>query len=296
MLSESDDEIDEDWLHKQHAETIASIPDLRPAEKEFIQRYDRHMLEEGPSSRVHAAEAFIRFVRLNASWLAHPQMIVEFHKKAAALRLQGLLNWPSIVSCTKMIDAARASANGDAHIHDQMDLDEPAIIKEGPILERPRSPQQHIFGRCAVCKEDLHDMRKGIRCAFPGCPQPDYHLQCAGQKSKTSAWLCSPCQESGVTPRDLPARLRPLIPEPMSVRQKSPEPLRESSVDSSSISSVDPAMLLKPPELSKKWGGLDDESGRCATTTWSGSKKHLHTDVREKHHKERPSLPSNLRA
>ena len=209
VLSESDNDIDEDWLVRRHVETVAGLPGLRPAEKEFIQRFDRHMLTEAPSCNVHAVEAIMRFCRRNKAWLAREDMKLEFHKKAAALRLQGSLSWATIAACSKIIGEAEEVSEDS---QDMMDLDDPAA--EEPVLESPESPFEHLFGKCSECGDGVLDLRQSIRCAFLGCRRPDHHLDCIDKTAKDLSWICNDCRDAGVTELDLPARLRPKVPQP----------------------------------------------------------------------------------
>ena len=102
-LTESDDEIDESWLFQKHEDTVESFQDITGQEKEFIKRYDSHMLRENLSSNVHLSEALIRFSRLNRKWLRRKSMKREFHKNAAALILHGVIRMSTVRECMEII-------------------------------------------------------------------------------------------------------------------------------------------------------------------------------------------------
>ena len=198
MLSESDDDIDEEWLLRKHADTIDSFSDTLPEEKEFIQRFDRHMLREDVSSDLHASEALIRFCRLNRSWLRRRDMRLEFHKKAAALKMQGTLSASTIRACCKIID----SAGGDVDT-DDMDVDSPS----GERHDRPPTPPEdcHVYGCCAVCKEGIHTMSENLRCSNPTCTDMDHHLGCVGLSTRPPVWLCIACAPPGAMSQEATA-------------------------------------------------------------------------------------------
>ncbi|MCJ1374336.1 hypothetical protein MMC20_005568 [Loxospora ochrophaea] len=103
-VSESDDEINESWLWQKHDETVNSFSDLSTAEKEFITCYDKSIMAENVSSRYHVGEFLIRFCRVNQKWLKREDMRTEFHKKAADLALHGVVAFPLIRACKKIID------------------------------------------------------------------------------------------------------------------------------------------------------------------------------------------------
>ena len=184
-LSESDDDIDEEWLHQLHADTLAALPGATRVEREFLQRFDRHMLTEAPASYDHTAETLVRFCRQNRAWLRRPDVRFEFVKKTAALKLQGRLSWTTIRECKRIIDDKVAK---DEDGGEPMDVDAPAL-DEAP--ERPESPIQHHLGQCARCHEVIRHMRALQTCAFPGCPRPKYHLRCLGLEARKPAWVCA---------------------------------------------------------------------------------------------------------
>lgn len=177
-ISESDDDINEDWLLEKHADTIDSFTDTTREEKKFIQRFDRHILQEDVSSDLHSGEALIRFCRKNAQWLQQEEMKFEFHKKAATLKIQGCISRKTIWACIKIIDTASPKANPDA-----MDLDSPTQ-PNGPSfsnLDEPQTPPpEHggdIFGRCAICRLNIHHPKTYLICnnavsLLPSHPTP----------------------------------------------------------------------------------------------------------------------------
>ena len=225
MISESDDDIDEEWLQEKHSDTIDSFTDTLPQEKHFMQRCDRHMLQEDTSSDLHAGEALIRFCRLNKAWLQLPANKIEFHKKAAALKLQGSLTSSTVLACSRIINApltppSKPSVNkhkgkAKAESPNAMDIDAPHHNQSTPTSKpyphfnttldstKPPTPpadNDHHFGHCSICHTSILDVRDFVRCSNAFCPGIDNHLSCAGldARPKTNVWFCDPCIRTGV--------------------------------------------------------------------------------------------------
>ena len=213
-VSESDDNIDEEWLLEKHRDTIDSFTDTLPQEKEFMQLYDRHMLREDVSSDLHSGEALIRFCRANKTWLQKPSMRLEFSKKSAALKLQGALSRTTIRACLDIINSPTLMSPEN---EDTMEVDTPptpasrephsAPISDGlavkqPSPYRPLTPPEigHIYGRCAICNDAILDMRKNIRCANHICQRTDHHLSCVGLEQRDPSWACDECKTAGFVP------------------------------------------------------------------------------------------------
>ncbi|KAL9118521.1 MAG: hypothetical protein Q9187_004933 [Circinaria calcarea] len=181
-LTESDDEIDESWLLQKHEDTIESFRDISDPEKEFIKRYDSHMLRENLSSNVHLSEAMIRFCRLNRKFLKRKDMKTEFHKKAATLILHNVIK-PSIVrACMQIINEtgddleigamelgaeASLSQNLISRGTEKTSVyaNEPADSMVSP-ADESQSPTDfgHDFGKC-FCGRHIYDLRTSLRCS-----------------------------------------------------------------------------------------------------------------------------------
>ena len=180
-ISESDDEIGESWLLQKHADVIRSFTDMSLTEKEFICRYDRHMLTENLSSHVHFREALIRFCRINRAWLRTPDMNAEFHSNLAKLLLQGVIQIHLVRDCEAVIQTNEKDPKR-MDISDE-DLDRPNAVpplmdnttswsgsRSGSGGDNARSPTEpcHRYGTC-ICDERLHGMCNIIRCSNIVC-------------------------------------------------------------------------------------------------------------------------------
>ena len=123
-LTESDDEMDESWLLQKHETTIESFHDVTDQEKEFIKKYDSHMLRENVSSNVHLSEALIRFCRLNRKWLRRKSMKKEFHKNAATLVLHGVLRMLTVRECMQVIEQPGGEDDEAVELDENDDADD----------------------------------------------------------------------------------------------------------------------------------------------------------------------------
>jgi hypothetical protein len=170
MVSESDDDIDDEWILRKHEDTIDSFADITREEKLFMQRFDRHMLSEDVSSDLHSSEAIIRFCRINGSWLKTRSMRFEFHKKVATLRSQGCITFKTIWDCMKIIDDSVPKKDPDA-----MDIDMITENLKGRGNHTPEPVTLEIgdmLGRCAICFCNITHPRSHLYCANPVCLPP----------------------------------------------------------------------------------------------------------------------------
>ncbi|KAA8911306.1 hypothetical protein FN846DRAFT_449796 [Sphaerosporella brunnea] len=79
-LSESDDDVDEEWLVRKHDETICDFEDIASNEHEFMKLWDRHMFEERIVAYYHVGPSLIRFAQKHKELLRESPLLVEFWK------------------------------------------------------------------------------------------------------------------------------------------------------------------------------------------------------------------------
>lgn len=73
-LSETDDEIDNEWQIQQHLEDLdhfATKAKWSDQERDFRKRWDRHRMEERYEHASYISNSLVRFVRKNQQWLAN---------------------------------------------------------------------------------------------------------------------------------------------------------------------------------------------------------------------------------
>lgn len=103
MLSETDDEIDNDWLVKKQNDAIAETEEWTAAEKNFRQRWNMHIMSEGCPSARYVSDSLIRFVRKNANWLKDMDMLDQFHDLTATLMERGLMDAKILKDCLRIV-------------------------------------------------------------------------------------------------------------------------------------------------------------------------------------------------
>ncbi len=107
LLSETDEDIDDDWLIKKHHDTIAEAEGLTEVEKRFRQKWDAHVMSEGcPSSR-YVSDSLIRFVRDNAAWLrsidGDAGMFIQFQEFTSLLMERRVIDARILRDCLQII-------------------------------------------------------------------------------------------------------------------------------------------------------------------------------------------------
>jgi hypothetical protein len=83
-ISESDDELDEGWLHLRK-DTEVDKEGLSETATRFLKLYDDFMHDESPHSNIHAGDALIRFARDQAAQIWQEGLLDELKKKLAEM-------------------------------------------------------------------------------------------------------------------------------------------------------------------------------------------------------------------
>ena len=228
-ISESDDDIDETWLLHKHNDIIKSFSDMSMTEKEFICRYDEHMLSENLSSHVHFREALVRFCRTNRTWLQKPEMRREFHSNLANLLLQGVIPIQLIGDCEKIIQTSDEIVASFIKPPSTIQAPSESGHSRNPSKEKSRSPTEpfHTYGTC-VCGVKLYKLGDLIRCVniVSICPGLYVRLQRANYH-RTAKIRVSTCHVlafnvgflAGYVQIAAPMCLSPALPKPRGKRQ-----------------------------------------------------------------------------
>ncbi|KAK6361707.1 hypothetical protein TWF730_005421 [Orbilia blumenaviensis] len=104
-LSESGDDIDEDWILTEISKKIR-VSDFSTAGKDFLKMWGAHVMVEGPRSNHHLHDCLIRFCRQNKKALRSPALRSEFDKFILALRTRGQLDKFLVRECKKLLDTS----------------------------------------------------------------------------------------------------------------------------------------------------------------------------------------------
>ena len=122
-LSESDDEMDDSWIQDKHCERIYEQEDLDDTEKEFLARWDLHVMAEHFPHGRYISDSLVRFVRKEKTWLRQSHIWRELQKLIRELLEHDVVDSKVVVGCFKILwsdDAAEAgtSVSGDQESND----------------------------------------------------------------------------------------------------------------------------------------------------------------------------------
>jgi len=183
LTPESDDEVLEEPLRRQHHQILAEHRDLNADELEFLRRYDDHFMKERITGERYVSGAVSRFVHKHRSWLAggaNGSRLAIFAKKAAELAALNVLSNDAVRDCYVLIRNAQSKANRDAT----------AIKANDAISKKKRLGRRE---QC-ICGDRVVHLPKGIRCAEYGCARGSFHLECVGLERRVNDWHCDDCQ------------------------------------------------------------------------------------------------------
>ncbi|KAK6528758.1 hypothetical protein TWF694_003997 [Orbilia ellipsospora] len=102
-VSESGDEVDEQWLEKRVEERIDGS-DIPANAKAFMQLWAAHIWAERPKSNYHLHDCLIRFCRKYKRVLHKPPLRRELEKLAIELRAQGQVSNLCLKECWRTLD------------------------------------------------------------------------------------------------------------------------------------------------------------------------------------------------
>jgi hypothetical protein len=111
-LSESDDEMDDSWIREKHRERIYEQEDLQDVEKEFLVRWDLHVMAEHCPHGRHISDSLVRFVRKEKIWLRQTHHWRELQKLIAKLKAHDVIDAKVITGCFKIIWSDEAAEAG----------------------------------------------------------------------------------------------------------------------------------------------------------------------------------------
>ena len=156
-LSESDEDIDEEWIKQKHCEMIDDNEQLSENGKEFRKRWDSHLMKEHLPHGRYISDSLIRFVRANCRWLRSVDIQNELEELLGRLKSLGLIDEHVVFGCWKMInndhDAASNSGLPD-------DIPNPQSSETATSF-RARPPDGTT---CATCYEPITKKRQAIFC------------------------------------------------------------------------------------------------------------------------------------
>lgn len=156
-LSESDEDVDITWLRERHLTNLSENQSLANAEKEFMCKWDEHIMTEGFPLPRYIADSTVRFTRANLRWLRKPGMLEQFEKHNKTLKTRGIIGQCVMNHCAELIAHTARTPTED---HEQTT---PTRIGKGHHDTSSDSVSGHLgivdsllrstYGVCGVCKE-----------------------------------------------------------------------------------------------------------------------------------------------
>jgi hypothetical protein len=115
-MSESDDEMDDSWIRDKHRERIYERDDLDDAEKEFLARWDLHLMAEHYPHGRFISDSLVRFVRKEKLWLRQRPIWRELQKLIGELKEHEVVDSKVLAGCFRILwsDDSAADEAGTA--------------------------------------------------------------------------------------------------------------------------------------------------------------------------------------
>ena len=108
-LSETDDDIDDDWLIKRQHDAVAETEQLTQVERSFRQKWNAHVMAEGCPSAKYVSDVLVRFVRRNVNWLTDAddkmEMVSQFGELTSMLVERSLVSASVVKDCHLILRA-----------------------------------------------------------------------------------------------------------------------------------------------------------------------------------------------
>ena len=115
-ISESDDELDENWITRRKSAEYNADKQLTDDVKAFLKIYDEFMRREQLRSDLHVGDALIRFVRENAAWILQNSLFTIFHNKIDDLLSSNIISAEFHAGALKIVNEAGNSSSLSQHL------------------------------------------------------------------------------------------------------------------------------------------------------------------------------------
>ncbi|KIH94982.1 hypothetical protein SPBR_03596 [Sporothrix brasiliensis 5110] len=183
--------VDDSWRIHKHREIVQDYTDLTPAEKDFIQEWDRFIILKRIASDAYIPRAMVQFIQEKGLWLVSDlDRAMEFGKLMAVMMAHDILTDSDVDNITQAIDEAwslkKSVAAGD---------DQALTAAQSTSVPKVYAPRRGTGG-CPLC---------GFRCAVADsvicsnkCSRRQYHTACLGQTAivdvaERGEWYCNDC-------------------------------------------------------------------------------------------------------
>ena len=220
-MSETDDEIEDDWFvqrHLEHLYIIAREEEWPEMKRELNRRWNQHRLEEKLEHPRYVSDSLVRFVRRHKDWLSCQswELAFAFKQLTSDLARTRLLNAPVQADVFNMIDQnmlngvthQQPSSNGsvdginnDQAVNKTSSATPAVTIPQGNPAAALQAWKQHVSAQssdhCSMCTAPVSKMAKdSVQCSAPDCETPTatFHITCVKLKKKHRNWVCQGCR------------------------------------------------------------------------------------------------------
>ncbi|RPA84786.1 hypothetical protein BJ508DRAFT_359496 [Ascobolus immersus RN42] len=217
VVSESDDDVDEEWLKDAHDSVIDDFTDVSISEKRLIKLWDRHIFEERPAAARFMPAVLVRFVRKHREQIAETELLVEFWKLGLSLIQCNSIDASCLTECMKMLkgehgwssfgkskfgiglgvtDPNERPMPGDYALEDWELVDQTTLLTIRENNEkRVEKPREDNFGPC-ICGEPWTKFGM-VACDGEDCAKRMFHMDCMFPKGheRPDHFLCPDCKQ-----------------------------------------------------------------------------------------------------
>ncbi|KAF2826528.1 hypothetical protein CC86DRAFT_323881 [Ophiobolus disseminans] len=111
-ISESDDEVDEEWIKLRKSAEFIKDKLLPDNVKCFLKGLDQHLWAEQLHSDLHVGDAVIRFARVSGEWIRQEEVFKAFKNKVDELLEDQEISQEVYAACLKIAQTQKSSAHG----------------------------------------------------------------------------------------------------------------------------------------------------------------------------------------
>lgn len=189
--------VDESWRIHKHREIVQDYTDLTPAEKEFIQEWDRFVILKRIASDAYIPRAMVQFVEERGPWLVGElSRAMEFGKLMAVMVAHDILTDEDVDNITLTLDAAWATARQKKEAFNTYN-NTVALPSSPPSIAAPKPYVLHGGPNCCgVCKHHCSGV-DAIVCQNKKCAHRLYHTTCLYAPQVDTEhrrdWYCDEC-------------------------------------------------------------------------------------------------------
>jgi len=182
-LSESEDDVSEDWLMKKHEEQLEDFADCTLREIRFMKLYDRFINQQNLQGYKYLPESLVRFAHSHKEAIQSEGLRQEFYKFLLNQKQYKRINNMQVKSIISVIPVERT----------------PMVKQESPrtLQKSPRTPigtrrsgvQKLDEGAFCLCKSFWSNGM--VACSNEDCKIEWYHLACVNLYQRpTGRWVC----------------------------------------------------------------------------------------------------------